>query len=50
MILEFVPDLSGVVNVWLGKILKELKLYDNNLKSPCKYDRAQLFDHRGYII
>lgn len=36
MISEFVPDLSQAVNVWLGKILKQLKLYDNNLKSPCK--------------
>lgn len=33
VIKEFVLDLPEAVHVWLGKISKQLKLYDNILKS-----------------
>ena len=38
MILEFVPDLLGAINVWLRKILKQLKLNEIILKSSFKCD------------
>lgn len=39
MILKFVSDIMGAINVWLKEFLKQLKLNDNILKSSFKYDR-----------
>lgn len=47
MILEFVPDLMVSINVWSGKIPKQLKLNDNILKSSFKCDKPNCLTTHG---